>query len=108
MGYLEDTEILLREAKDLLKNRHATFRDFLRMLCQLERQYGVVVSKLQISSGKNIIDVSKEKIVEEIAQVANEIIGRITSRVKGLTDRVENLSNIVKGLTDTIKKLAQK
>jgi len=108
MGYLEDTEILLQEAKDLLKDRHATFRDFLKMLCQLERQYGVVVSKLQISSGKNIVDVSKDKIVQEIAQVANKIIERITSRVQVLADRVENLSNIVKGLTDTIKKLAQK
>ena len=68
----------IQEAKDLLKNKKATFVELLEKLCELEREYGELKHKIKVGfsvDGKTLL---------ETASLANEIRSKITRRVQGL------------------------
>jgi hypothetical protein len=71
MSYIE-------EAKDLLKNKKATFVELLAKLCELEREYGELKHKIKVglsTDGKTLL---------ETASIANRIRLKITRRVQEL------------------------
>ena len=68
----------IQEAKDLLKNKKATFIELLAKLCELEREYGELKHKIKVglsTDGKTLL---------ETASTANIIRSKITRRVQGL------------------------
>lgn len=99
---IEEAKKSLKDSKELLENRDATFLALLKQVRELEREYGKLRNKIQVS-GKT--DFSNNEVVEEMPKVANQITNKITRRVQALADRVQNLTQIVKSLTDILKDL---
>lgn len=68
----------IQEAKDLLKNKKATFVELLAKLCELEREYGELKHKIKVglsTDGKTLL---------ETASIANAIRATIAQRVQTL------------------------
>jgi hypothetical protein len=68
----------IQEAKDLLKNKKATFVELLEKLCELEREYGELKHQIKVGLSKD------GKTLLEIASIANKIRSKIIRRVQEL------------------------
>jgi hypothetical protein len=68
----------IQEAKDLLKNKNATFLELLEKLGELEREYGELKHKIKVGLSQD------GKTLLETAAITNRIKARITRRVQEL------------------------